>query len=347
MSVRVTPRQVTRTVGFTAVAFGAFSVFVVNANHLSVDNRAVIGSSRIDTDVLGRTLTRLASDDVLFDSNRSGGFQIFAMAADGTNLRQLTLDDSTDAWWPRRSPDRQHILYYRSPLGTHDTDYTKAELWVMDSDGSNPRLLRGVGNDGWAIQGHAEWSPTGDSLVMFGGSVTNPQIYITDTEGKNPRPVTARGGGNIDPSFSPDGSSVAFIGCPRRACTPNDYEVYVARPADGALRRLTDDNLRDHHPAFSPDGSSIAWATEIAPAGPNQPIPVWDVRLIPSAGGEPRRLYNDANLTNRPVWETNKSLLVHRLELGVDLGYQVFRVGADGTGSERLTTGPNVNEYPG
>jgi len=37
-----------------------------------------------------------------------------------------------------KSPATQ-ILFYRSPKGVHDNDYTKQSLWVMGADGSSPR----------------------------------------------------------------------------------------------------------------------------------------------------------------------------------------------------------------
>lgn len=146
--------------------------------------------------------TPLSDRSLAFDSDRTGNFEIFVAAVDDSSApRQLTDDPSLDSWWPRISPDRRTILFYRAPAGVHDLDATKVSLWAMDADGSNPVELRPAGLDGWTLQGHAEWQPDGTALVMFGGSRLNPQVFITDPTGQQPRQLTDRGGRNIDPAY--------------------------------------------------------------------------------------------------------------------------------------------------
>src|SRR5688572_10137365 len=71
----------------------------------------------------------LATDALLFDSDRTGNFEIFAMRADGTEVRQLSADVRFDSWWPRLAPDRSRVVFYRTPKGVHDTDFTQTSLW--------------------------------------------------------------------------------------------------------------------------------------------------------------------------------------------------------------------------
>jgi Tol biopolymer transport system component len=285
---------------------------------------------------------------ILFASNRTGNYEIWVMNADGSSARQLTNDPATDAWWPRPSPDRRTILFNRTPAGVHDRDYGAVSLWSMGSRGDNQVLLRPPGLDGWAQQGHAEWSPDGSQLVMFGGNKVNPQIYLTDAAGQNPTKLTDRGGTNIDPSFSPDGSLVTFVGCPRSFCQSDDYEIYTIPTAGGPTVRLTDDGLRDQDPYFSPDGSQIAWLTEISGPGQGDPIGVWDVRVAAANGSGTRRLTRDSNVTSRPIWSSDgKTVLVHRMEKGTDTAFQLFRIDVTTGALQRLTSGASANEYPG
>ncbi len=177
--------------------------------------------------------TPLPKDRLVFDSDRSGNYEIYSMGTDGSNVVQLTRDGKFDTWWPRISPDRRQILFHRSPKGVKDRDYTRVSLWVMNADGTASRELRSVGADGWALQGHAEWSPDGRQMVMFGGKRINPQIYVTDAEGRNPRAITSRGGQNLDPAWSPNGRTIVFTACPTAICFERDYEIYTIA-ADGA-----------------------------------------------------------------------------------------------------------------
>src|SRR5205085_1845997 len=161
------------------------------------------------------------------------------MNLDGSGLRQLTSDRRYQSQWPRISPDRRAILFYRGPTGKRGADARDVSLWLVAVDGSGLREARPVGTDGWEAQGHGEWSPDGTRIVMHGGSVLNSQIYVTDAEGRNPKAVTSRPGRNLDPSWSPDGSTIVFVGCPTSACLDKDLCVYTVPVSGGEPRRLT------------------------------------------------------------------------------------------------------------
>lgn len=281
---------------------------------------------------------------LVFDSDRTGNFELFAMAPDGTGVIQLTHDGAWDSWWPRLSPDRTTILFYRTPKGAHDRDFTRTNLWAIAADGSHEVLLRPAGLDDWTQQGHAEWAPDGRSLVMFGGNRTNPQIFVTDAVGQHPRPVTNRPGTNIDPSFAPDGRSIVFIGCPSAVCVFSDYELYrVGTDGRGDAVRLTDDDLRDHDPYYSPDGAHLAWLTQVG----GGVVGSWDIRVAGADGAAPRRLINDDGVSSRPQWSADGSTIYfHRLRPDGQ-GFGVFAVAPDGSGLHEVTAGqPGASEYP-
>lgn len=278
-----------------------------------------------------------------FDSDRSGNFEIYLMDADGGAVQALTDDAAFDSWWPRISPDRTTILFYRTPAGSHDKDFAATSLWSIAADGSGLTELRPAGLDGWVQQGHAEWSPDGQSLVMFGGNRTSPQIFVTDRQGQNPRQVTDRPGANLDPVFSPDGSTIAFVGCPGSICMFNDYEIYTIPVAGGEATRLTDDGARDHDPYYSPDGTKLAWLTQVSGGLPG----VWDVLVADANGANPRRLAGDDGVTSRPQWSADgQRIIVHRIPPGGNR-FGIFEFQVDGSGERDLTADqPSNNEYP-
>ena len=59
------------------------------------------------------------------------------------------------------------------------------------------------------------------------------------------------------PSFSPDGTKIAFMGH-----DGGDYDVYVAELETGATTKLTEAPGSDGWPVWSPDGTTIAFASE-------------------------------------------------------------------------------------
>jgi len=285
----------------------------------------------------------LAADRFAFDSDRTGSFEVFTAGTDGGSPVQLTSDPVYDSWSPRVSPDRRTILFYRAPAGKHDLDQSIVSLWAIAADGSGPVELRPAGLDGWVLQGHAEWAPDARTLVMFGGSRINPQIQITDALGQGPHAITDRGGTNLDPSFSPDGTQVVFVGCAQSICREPDYEIYRIPVAGGEATRLTDDSLRDQDPYFSPDGTRLAWLTAFGGEG----VGVWDVRIGDAQGRNPVRLFGDDGITSRPAFTADSaSIFVHRIPPG-GARFDVYRIGVDGTGATSLTADqPGNNEYP-
>jgi Tol biopolymer transport system component len=284
---------------------------------------------------------------LFFDSDRTGSFEIYRTTVDGGEPVALTHDPKWDLWWPRLSPDRTRILFYRTPAGVHDTDFGKTHLWVMNVDGTGQVELRPPGLDGWAQQGHAEWSPDGTHLVMFGGKNTNPQIFLTEATGQHPVAITDRGGANLDPSFSPDGHTIAFVGCPSSICFPDDYELYVVdTKGAGDPVRLTHDGMRDHDPYFSPDGRRIAWLTNTS--GSPAPTGSWNIRLANADGSGMRLVTDDDNVNSKPDWSPDgKTLFFHRLDVGVDEVFNLFAIEIDGSNLRAITPGqPGVNEFP-
>ncbi|MFI4930070.1 MAG: TolB family protein [Burkholderiales bacterium] len=300
----------------------------------------------------------LAADQVVFDSTRaSANREIFAMKTDGSGIQRLTSNSAYEHWWPRISPDRKKILFYRRPAGVTSDDYAQASLWVMSADGSGVTQLLAQGANGWSMQGHAEWSPDGTRIAMFGSFNATLQIFVTDATGGNPVRYTNQPGINTDVSWSPDGSKLLFNGCPASPCTPANYEIFVmsATAPLSVPTRLTSDGLADYDPYFSPDGSMVAWLTNTNPAA-NGGLGSWGIRMA-DIGGAPvislsnvRTLIDDGQINSKPAWSLDGSaLFFHRINFAEEARFGVFKIRSDGTQTQpsRLTpVGTGVNEFP-
>jgi Tol biopolymer transport system component len=312
------------------------------------------GSTSGSTDPRSPSSIRpLATDQVVFDSDRAGGtHEIYVMKTDGTSVNRLTNDGRFQNWWPRVSPDRRKVLFYRAPTDKPES-YRDASLWVMNADGSGVTQLRAKNEDGWSMQGHGEWSPDGTRIAMFGSVGAALEIFVTDANGKNPVQFTNRGGVNTDVSWSPDGTRLLFNGCPSAApCAPANYEIYLMNAsALSAATRITSDGLADYDPYFSPDGAKIAWLVNVDPSAnplppPSAPLGRWAIRMA-TIGAPASYLIDDGNINSKPAWSLDgQTIFFHRM-VPPDYRFRVFSIRPDGAGLTELTPGATGNsEHP-
>ncbi|MBA2355453.1 MAG: PD40 domain-containing protein, partial [Acidobacteria bacterium] len=93
-------------------------------------------------------------------------------------------------------------------------------------------------------------------------------------------PFTSYTGREAEPTFSPDGSLVAFTWDGEHQ---DNFDIYVKAVGAEHPLRLTSDRARDGSPAWSPDGSRLAFLRD-KPGGGS------DVCLIPPSGGPERTI---------------------------------------------------------
>ncbi len=79
-----------------------------------------------------------------------------------------------------------------------------------------------------------------------------------------PVPLTAYPGTEDDPSFSPDGTQVAFTW--HQEATPwSNGDIYIKQIGVERPFRLTDNPANEYSPAWSPDGQTIAFLRDVSP----------------------------------------------------------------------------------
>jgi WD40 repeat protein len=217
----------------------------------------------------GSAQTRLSPDDygstddmqpswspggasIAFASTRpfNDTWAIWAIDADGTNLRRLTTTFSTHPAW---SPDGSHIAYVGPGSAIH----------VMNPDGSGAQRLTAS-----ALPEDAPaWSPDGTHIV-FGRyradwQQTNVhQLFIVDVTTGAEQQLTFGDFYDGSPSWSPDGSQIVFQ---RHAGMFGTPQLYVVAAAGGTPAALTA-GAANYTPAWG-----IAVAPPPPPPGPTTP----------------------------------------------------------------------------
>jgi TolB protein len=186
---------------------------------------------------------------VVFATEFSHPSQIYTMRSNGSDLRQLThATDGRGARGPEFSPDGSQIAYARN-----------GHIWIMNSDGTAKTRLTNV--EGFRDR-DPSWSPDGGRLVFshcdhsFGFSAYC-DIDVVSVDGTGLTTILDDNWVNERPSFSPDGTKIAFSG------TRGGFVCAVwVMGADGASPvRLTDPAMQANAPEWSPDGRQITFST--------------------------------------------------------------------------------------
>ncbi len=247
------------------------------------------------------------------------------MRADGTRRRRLATG-SAPAW----SPDGKRIAYR-----------TSDRVFVMNADGAAKVTIgRAAG-----IDDVPTWSSTGRLLAFTAESPSGERtLVVAAAVGRTAVEVIGNG---LHPAWSPDGSSLAYVARSGSFAASR----LVVRRADGASATAvvaSDDAIET--PAWSPDGTQIAYV--LRPWNPNHLPTLW---IVPSAGGEPRRLGDVA--AEAPRWAPDGSTILFRRGGVGSCGYKigcaadgrpcsdceqvtsVYAIRRDGTFQRRLTRG--------
>jgi TolB protein len=188
-----------RRIAFASDRSGAMEIYLMNADGSGVaqltHDGALADAPRFSAD--GRYL--------VYESRKGGDWEIRRIGADGSGEVNLTRNRASDRF-PATSPNGRLVAFAsnRGSSGTH--------IWDMSIQG---RALKQVtvrkGN-----QFDPAWAPAGGRLAYVSGNfVDGTSLWSVLANGKGTRRLSPpRGSVQLNPSWSPDISSITYQDCP-------------------------------------------------------------------------------------------------------------------------------------
>jgi Tol biopolymer transport system component len=176
---------------------------------------------------------------ILYTAAPAADAEIYAMDADGMNVRRLTTDHGYDggasftrdgraicyqAFHPREETERAQ---YDDNLKRGLFDSSHLDIWLMRADGT----ARGQVTDLEATSMEPTFTP--DNRIIFSSDYQDPQgrqfdLYITKLDGGTPEKITNDPSPDCFPMFSPDGRYLAFTSG-RGATSAGAQNVFIAQ----------------------------------------------------------------------------------------------------------------------
>ena len=176
---------------------------------------------------------------IVFTSHRDGDLDLYLLDADGASPRRLTdrpgydggpffsWDGRQIVWRAWHPTDPAELAEYRALLAQGLVRPSRAELFVMDADGTGARQVTRNGAANWAPALH----PDGERIV-FSSNLHDPgrfdfALYLVRRDGRGLERLTYAESFASFPMFSPDGRRLVFCSS-RGATAPREFNVLVA-----------------------------------------------------------------------------------------------------------------------
>jgi Tol biopolymer transport system component len=185
---------------------------------------------------------------ILFQSNRSGRWQIYVMDRNGQNQKPIT-NDSFNNNYPDWSPDNGRIAFVSDRTGNQ-------EVFVMNMDGTG---LRNLSNSP-ARDIHPYWAPDGERILFNSDrDASRLEIYEAQLRTGDVHRLTITPDEETCARFSPDGAKIVYL---KNDIAAGNDEVYVMN-ADGTHQtNVTQSAAADGWPSWTPDGRGIIYSAD-------------------------------------------------------------------------------------
>ncbi len=208
------------------------------------------GQSLLYTTFAGRESTRLAILPL------PGGGGAVIPGTGGATHPVVSGDGALVAF----SRHRERVPESGNPLDSLTHRYSSTSLWILErSTGKQRRLTP------WTNALHVyptSFDPSGN--LIAGSRVDHGRRDAVSVNVANGQPIVLASNA-ADPSYSPNGDQIAFVGYSRVPGAPSSEgpgDIYVRQAEGGSPRRLTSGSSVETSPSWSPSGARLIFVRE-------------------------------------------------------------------------------------
>jgi TolB protein len=157
------------------------------------------------------------------------------------------------------------------------------------------------------------------------------ELQVADADGFGPQTILASNEPIISPSWSPDGTRLAYVSFERRKPV-----VYVQSLTTGQRNAVANFSGSNSAPAWSPDGRRLA--VVLSKDGGSQMF------VIAAEGGQAHRLSTSVGIDTEPNWSPDGQSILFTSDRGGSP--QIYRMPASGGQAQRMTFEGTYNVSP-
>ncbi len=219
------------------------------------------------------------------------------------------------------------IVFTSNRTGTYN-------IYLVNADGSGLRQLTRFQIGDVA---RPSLSPDGTTILFRRQDEPDARwdIWGVQADGSRMRNLTPEPYDEAGPTWSPDGTKVAFASNRSSAS-----DIFLMNPDGSGIKQLTHGSAIEIEPVFSPDGKQLAFLKEGSTADP----PVLQLWTMNADGTGARRLTRTPAEYERPTWSPDGNKIAFTRSHGGNT--DVFVIDADGGQEQRLIGGPADDYQP-
>jgi len=262
---------------------------------------------------------------LLFESNRDGNSEIYAMNLASQSMLRVTNNPAVDMQ-PALAPDSVRIAYVSNQNGNNEIYITGLDSRAPINISNNP-----------ADDQQPTWSLDGNWIAFTSNRDGNQEIYVMRSDGTEVRNVSNSPANDFAPSWFSINRLLSSEEWIAFTSTRNgNQEVYRVKPDGSETENLSQNQANDYSPSGYRNGLVIAYVSD-RDGNP-------EIYTMTDSGGAQNNVTNDFSQDVDPVIGPNGNWIAFASNRDGNL--EIYIIGTEGGTVYRVTNNPAQDRNP-